>query len=359
MQVDRKFHRICRDDRLWARHRDFPYRLKNALEPKGNAVGNWIVAAIKGEKKEPPARLCHTAIVYGDSMYIQGGHITVQDSQMFGAIKSDFWKFNLVTKRWDEIQEPRFPTRTEHSSVLWNKKMWMYGGFAGNNFVSDVMCYDFETKSLTTIEAKGQIPAPRSAHTAIAYGGKMWVFAGWNGNEQNNDLYTFDFETYEWEKVVVAGSKPLPRCSHCAALCPGAKSFFVFGGCGGRLQNYFDDLWQFSFETMSWTCVGRLKASSRMKMVEYRNNLYIYGGWNSKEHFSTFYEFNLATRTWRNLNTGLAPDQGRMGQFSMCIFNHKLYQFGGYNDTVKMATSDLHVYRMGKPEFTEGAVSAR
>jgi len=361
MQVNRKFQRICRDDRLWRRHREFPYRLKSEVPREKSAVGTWIATTIKGQK-QPEPRLCHTAVVYCGHMYVQGGHTTMPNSQNFDSIKSDFWKFNLITKRWEEIQqqrEPKMPMRTEHSAVVWGSKMWMFGGFNGSAFMNDIMSHDLETGELTTVVAKGDIPAPRSAHVAIAFGGRMWVFGGWNGTEQNNDMFAFDFETHEWERVKANGVVPAARCSHAAALAPQLNSFFMFGGCGGRLENYLADLWQFNFETLTWTAVGRLQPGSRMKMVEYRNMLYIYGGWNSVVHFDSFYEFDIAARTWRLIENSFTDNQGKMGQFSLCLFNHKMYQFGGYNDAVKQQTNDLHVYRLGKPDFTEGAVSAR
>jgi len=42
----------------------------------------------------------------------------------------------------------------------------------------------------------------------------------------------------------------------------------------------------------------------------------------------------------------------------MVVFNHKMYKFAGYNDAAKESTNDLHAYRMGKPDFTEGVCSA-
>lgn len=362
MQVNRKFHRICRDNRLWRRHQEFPYRLKTDKSREKSSVGTWL-SNIKGEKA-PLARLCHTAIVYCGFMYIHGGHTTLPQSQNFDSIKSDLWKFNLITKRWDEVQqrEPKLPAKTEHSAVLWGSKMWMFGGFNGTAFTNDVSTFDMETGETTTVITSGDIPSPRSAHVALAFGGKMWVFGGWNGTEQNNDLFAFDFETLMWERVKPAdGVVPPPRCSHAAALAPAKNSFFLYGGCGGRLVNYLADLWQFNFETLTWTSVSKLHAGSRMRMVEYRNRLYMYGGWNSQVHFNSFHEFDIESGTWREIDHGYSADsdQGKMGQFSLCLFNHKMYQFAGYDHASQTYTNSMHVFRMGKPDFTEGSVSAR
>jgi len=354
MQTNRQFNRICRDDKLWSAHQDFPYRLKSETAGK---IGSWIAANIKGEKV-PPTRLCHTAVVHDGCMYVNGGHTTSAGSQMFNSVKEDLWRFNFVTKKWDEIVEPKLPKKTEHSAVMYGDKMWLFGGFSGSAFTNDVTCYDLKAGTVCNITATGDIPAPRSAHVAIASEGKMWVFGGWNGAAQNNDLYSFDFETHAWAKVVPTGPQPLPRCSHCAAYAPKANSLFIFGGCGGQMQNYLADLWQFSFDTMTWRQVGVLQPGSRMKMVEYRNRLYVYGGWNSKDHFNLFNEFDIATAKWRTLDPEFAASQGKMGQFSMVVFNHKMYKFAGYCDTAGTATNDLHAYRMGKPDFTEGAESA-
>jgi len=179
------------------------------------------------------------------------------------------------------------------------------------------------------------------------------VFGGWNGTEQNNDLFTFNFVTQEWARVTPRGKDmPLARCSHCIALNSEETAFYIFGGYGGRTHDYLDDLWQFSFVTMSWTLLGRLSPRSRMKMVQHHKKLYIYGGWNSKVHFSDFMCFDLVTHKWRDVSQDHPPGEGKMGQYSMVIHESKLFMFGGFNDKDKTSTNDMQAFRLSRPSYS-------
>lgn len=48
----------------------------------------------------------------------------------------------------------------------------------------------------TRVEAKGDIPAPRSGHSAVQINGIMYIFGGFSGSACLNDLYALDLNTY-------------------------------------------------------------------------------------------------------------------------------------------------------------------
>eukprot|EP01116_Phalansterium_solitarium_P016347 TRINITY_DN3788_c0_g1_i1.p1 TRINITY_DN3788_c0_g1~~TRINITY_DN3788_c0_g1_i1.p1 ORF type:complete len:420 (-),score=133.43 TRINITY_DN3788_c0_g1_i1:1324-2472(-) len=351
MQCNKTLYRIGRDSKLWNKQ-EFPYRVHSLSGKRG--LSRWLDNTDKGAVVTvPPARLCMSAAVFEGFMYVNGGHNTQENTQMFREVRSDFWRMSLVTRKWEEIVEPGFPTRTEHTAVVYGERLWLFAGFSGSGFLNDMVCYDLVHKQLVTVNPLTSPPNPRSAHGAVVHGRKMWVFGGWDGTHQNNELYTFDFETYAWECVETVGPKPPGRCSHCVAVAPDANSFFVFGGYGGENVKYLADLWQFSFDTMQWTCVGMLSPRSRMKMVEHDNKLYIYGGWNSKEHFGDMHEFDIRTRTWRQIDNGHAEGHGLLGQYGVVTFNKIMYVFGGYNGNTQSSTNEIQAYRMARPEFTE------
>jgi len=63
-----------------------------------------------------------------------------------------------------------------------------------------------------------------------------------------------DAASNSWTEIQSSGNSPGPRVGHTAVCCQGNK-LWIFGG-KNHLGRYMDDLWQFSFETVSWTNVG-------------------------------------------------------------------------------------------------------
>lgn len=79
----------------------------------------------------------------------------------------------------------------------------------------------------------GEAPSPRYGHTANLWNKKMYIFGGWNGKEYFNDIITFDLEKMVWSKLQASGNPPTPRQGH--ASCVVGHSLIIQGGF------YFDN----------------------------------------------------------------------------------------------------------------------
>lgn len=89
-----------------------------------------------------------------------------------------------------------------------------------------------------------------------------------------------------------------------------------------------------------------------MRMVEFQEKLYIYGGWNKVEHFDTFSEYDLTTKQWRHFSLPLWKEgDGKIGQHSMTVFDNILYIFAGFNSLLESSTSQLFAYRLARPQI--------
>ena len=62
-----------------------------------------------------------------------------------------------------------------------------------------------------------------------------------------------------WNEIPGQGNSPGPRVGHTTVLHD--NKLYLFGG-KNHLDQYLDDLWQFSFETISWTNIGGNRAQS-------------------------------------------------------------------------------------------------
>lgn len=360
--VCERFCSICRDYCLW---RKFFVDINTTSCPQG--------------------RLCHTAVVNDNKMYIYGGHITQPSSEYFHTVKQDLYEYNMITREWREIPAGEgAPRRTEHTAIVYNNSMVVFGGYSGNGYENSVMVFNFATQQWTQLEANGEAPSARSAHTAVVVGNSMYIFGGWNGVHCMNDLHELNFETNTWtlisadtsaasrssgssnhahsihaagaaEAVRPVGEHPSARCSHGAVILPrlatssspASNVMYIFGGYAIEAANespdkgYLDDLYEFHFETKKWSRSQTKGTSpcprSRFRMIPYNDSIYLFAGWNSTKHFSTLHRYNIYTKQWVEVDTTFDADG--IGQFSMVENNGIMFVFSGFSPKVGCRTN--------------------
>ena len=84
--------------------------------------------------------------------------------------------------------------RVDHTSVVYDGKMWVIGGYAGKN---DVW---WSTDGVTWTQATEHANwSARYRHTSVVYDGKMWVIGGYDGSVKND----------VWRSTVGEGTSPV------------------------------------------------------------------------------------------------------------------------------------------------------
>jgi len=320
-RVCREFRALSTDDGLWRR---FFVRIPS--------------------RDAPTARVCHSALVYEEKMYIYGGH--VPDSMNYiRDVKNDFYAYHFTSRKWEPIHpKSEMPYKTEHTAVLYKNCMYLFGGYSGPLGYRDTAIYEynFETKTATRIEAAGTFPPDRSAHTAVVYKDHMYIFGGWDGSESNNDFYKYDFATREWTPVSCKGASPPRIRSHSAVLYH--DYMVVFGGFGENVHP--NTIFAFHFPTSTWEEIkvpgpcGR----SRFRMVFYDNSLWCFGGWDRKLYFNDLWRFKLETKSWQRIEA--AFELSGVGQHSLAVHKGRMYLYGGYCWDSKAPHPHLYVYRL-------------
>jgi N-acetylneuraminic acid mutarotase len=360
--VCERFSAVCRDHSLWRR---FFVDVNSAC---------------------PAGRLCHTSVVNDNKMYIYGGHITQPSSEYFHTVKQDMYECNLTTREWREVPVGEgAPRRTEHTAVVHNNTMVVFGGYSGNGYENSVMTFNFQVGQWHQLATTGEAPSARSAHTAVVVGHSMYVFGGWNGVHCMNDLHELNFKTNTWSLICAdtsqasrssgsanhahsihalahqghpaaqakVGDMPSARCSHGAVVfsLAGDKSsslvMYVFGGYAIEGANespnkgYLDDLYEFHFESKLWkkstTWGVPPSPRSRFRMIPYMDSIFLFAGWNSAKHFSTLHRYSTSTKQWVELQTNFDTDG--IGQFSMVEYNGIMYVFSGFSPKVGCRTN--------------------
>jgi hypothetical protein len=82
----------------------------------------------------------------------------------------------LASGKWNQ-KTGRVPPVGDHSAVVYNGKMYVFGGHDDNDSYNDLWEYDFESDSWVW---KSEGSTPRDTHSAVVYNGKMYIFGGWD-----------------------------------------------------------------------------------------------------------------------------------------------------------------------------------
>jgi N-acetylneuraminic acid mutarotase len=138
-----------------------------------------------------------------------------------------------------------------------------------------------------------------------------------------------------WQRQhISSGPSPPPRSGHCACAL-GDKSMFVFGG--NTTQVSFNDLWELSISTSTWSQVrvsSGVSPSGRVghTLTALGSRLLLLGGREyATNHFDPFlHSFNIRSKTW----SAVPLRGGNSVRTGHCATVHagRLLVFGGLND---------------------------
>ncbi|CAO3619833.1 unnamed protein product [Cunninghamella blakesleeana] len=195
-------------------------------------LNNRYWQRVKMEGNIPSERSGHTAVAIGGIMYVWGG-------QSHGRYFNEVLAFNTSTysdnPHWDLIHNgsnERGPVpngRSGHTSVVFENRLYIFGGSDGKHLYNDIWCFDFQACQWHQIPAAGFIPTARECSAAGLVDDAMYVIGGRDvdGNELN-DLCAFRIRSQRWYMFQNMGPSPTPR--HSLSMTAVKERLFVVGG---------------------------------------------------------------------------------------------------------------------------------
>ncbi|OQS02125.1 hypothetical protein THRCLA_05483 [Thraustotheca clavata] len=95
-------------------------------------TNTWSIMRTTG--RSPPHRYRHTAVIYGDSMFVFGG-VDKAHSRF-----NDLQRLDLLTNTWSEVQSSGYipSSRTFHRAVVVSNRMYLLGGYDGTDRLHDL-----------------------------------------------------------------------------------------------------------------------------------------------------------------------------------------------------------------------------
>lgn len=187
------------------------------------------------------------------------------------------------------------------------------------------------------------MPGPLLCHSAVMCkdedGNSQMMCYGGNLSSTNiienvkNDMWCYVFAIKKWVKST---AQSIPLTEHTSVAYK--NTMFIFGGNGGLVDNYSNVVLTYPLPYMPGHKItthdslpGAPQPRSAHTAVVYKNEMYIFGGWNGYESLNDFYSLNLDTLQWRQINSADAPSKRRM--HSAVVHKDKMYIFGGYDES--------------------------
>ncbi|KAG1821426.1 hypothetical protein EV424DRAFT_1400726 [Suillus variegatus] len=211
-------------------------------------------------------------------------------------------------------------------------------------------------------------PAPRRAHTSVLYNGKIYIFGGGNGLTALNDLWTLDVSrldptsqsTYSygggsfggsgasgglrWSLVETQGEPPVPRGYHTANLV--GNIMIVVGGSDGREY------------TLVWTRLNLPLSHRRLShtSTQVGSCLFIVGGHDGGAYRDEVVLFNLVNLQYEPRTVKGKPPSAR-GYHATILADSRLFVFGGFNG--HDVFDDVHVLDLAGAAYLPQVMSFR
>ncbi|GFS02631.1 Tip elongation aberrant protein 1 [Elysia marginata] len=158
----------------------------------------------------PTGRREHSCVVYQNSIYIYGGF---SDS---GGSTDEFWSFNIEEEVWRLIRQRKPGKRHGHVAVVMGGHMWLHGGMKRLKPLSDLWTYNFSMCSWNAIKSQGVSPVLTN-HTAHVVKNYLLLFGGLCQGKPLNSIWLFQFDTGSWRQITETQSEWCsPVSLHCS-----------------------------------------------------------------------------------------------------------------------------------------------
>ena len=264
-----------------------------------------------------PERSSHTSVVFDDKIWVIGGYDGVSHL-------NDVWQ-STDGITWTQVTaEAPFHKRSGHTSVVFDDKIWVIGGYTGVDYLRDIWQ---STDGETWIKITGASPFPqRGLHSAVAFKDKLWIIGSLDESAKisNNIWQSSDGETW----TPVNSVAPFPeRYNHTTVVFDG-KIWIIGGDTFNGLLGILNDVWQ-SADGSIWTEVTEEAAFDGVKdhtTAVFDNKMWVIGGRDSRLNSNDIWQSSDGI-SWSQVIEEI-PFTKRTGHTTV-IFNDKIWVIGG------------------------------
>ncbi|XP_049939658.1 kelch domain-containing protein 3 isoform X1 [Schistocerca serialis cubense] len=248
----------------------------------------------------------------------------------------------LPTPEYNDVTKITVPyQRYGHTAVEHEQKIYIWGGRNDEAACNRLFCFNPDNLTWSSPKVSGMIPAARDGHSACVINNQMFVFGGFEEQMDrfSQDVYALDLRTMVWRYIITQGDPPSYRDFHSANAID--DRMYIFGGRGdvygpyhSQEELYSNSIMYLDTATGVWhqpRTTGDIPLGRRSHSAfVYKNSLYVFGGYNGlcDEHFNDLYQFSPVTNTWTLMQTLGKPPSRRRRQ-SCLVVGDRVFLFGG------------------------------
>ncbi|CAL1294882.1 unnamed protein product [Larinioides sclopetarius] len=237
--------------------------------------------------------------------------------------------YDCKTQRWFLALNSDTIPRAYHGMIWHQQKIYVIGGFDGNQCFNTVRCYDPVTH---VWQEKGCMYVQRCYVSVATVGDYLYALGGYDGHRRNRSCEKYDSATNQWSFIA---SMHNIRSDASADTLDG--KIYIAGGFNG--SQVLDSAECYDPETDEWRLISLMNSPrSGVKCVAFRNYLFVIGGFNGTNRLSTVERYDQVTRQW----TFVSPMNGPRSNFATAIVNDLLYVIGGFNGLSTIASAELY-----------------
>ena len=277
------------------------------------------------------ARNNHSSVVFDGKLWVIGGDDgTDRLDDVWSSSDGVTWEETSSSAAWS--------ARRGHSSVVFDDKLWVIGGNAGSgNYFDDVWSSE---DGVTWEEAEKPVGesrwSARQYHSSVVFDGKMWVIGGTDGSRRK-DVWSSE-DGASWTPVTTTAGWDA-RSGHSSVVYD--DKLWVLGGDGGS-GNYFDDVWSSSAGT-TWTAAtasAGWPARRYHSSVVFNNRMWMLAGYDGTNSLGDVWS-STDGANWTNETPSDTHWSGRSAHSSV-VFDGHLWVLGGQTDIGRV--NDVWVY---------------
>ena len=287
----------------------------------------------------------HSGLVFDKKMWVFGGYDN--DSGFFKDVLSSPDTTSSTVGKWDnQTTVTVWSARDKHISLPYLGKMWVIGGKNSNysNGINEVWSSStgltWDNQTLTNAFST------RLGHAGVVFKNKMWILGGRSENNFLNDVYSSSDGT-NWTQESSSSSWS-GRYGHSAVVY--SDKIWIIGGDNGTSGN-LNEVWN-SSDGINWNQQTSLDNTTKNhSSVVFDGKIWVIGGDDSDGSPQRRY-FTYDGSNWSSL---LSPEKSdgsiawsQRSSTLTLIFDNYLWVIGGYKgETSEKVLAD--VWKYGKP----------
>jgi len=259
-------------------------------------------------------RYGHTSVVFNNKMWIMGGYN--------GSIRyNDVWSSEDGVTWVEETSSANWSARDHASLVVFGNKMWIMGGYNGG-YLNDVWSSEDGVTWVEETASAGWSDRYRTA--LIVFDNKMWIMGGNNGATYYNDVWTSE------DGVIWAEETASANWSDRRSLCSVVfnNKMWIMGGYNGSIR--YNDVWS-SSDGANWveeTSSANWSDRDDASLIVFNNKMWIMGGNNGATYYND---------VWTSEDGVIWAEETASANWSarddtpLVAFNNKIWIMGGFN----------------------------